>query len=221
LTIAAQAGYAWVMGVLASLKQTVSGGRILRRGPATARRVALTFDDGPDHLTPAYLDALDAAGVPATFFIMGDRSSNLIPMVREYQRRGHQVAAHGWDHRAFPDLSPGELRWHLRRTEAVLGPRPTVRPWVRPPYGRLSIRSVAQVLAEGFTIAMWSFEAGDHDVASADALVARVSPGKVEPGEVILLHEGSTITLAALPRIVANLQAEGFECVTMSDLFAV
>ncbi len=194
--------------------------RILRRGPDHARRVALTFDDGPDPLTPAYLDALDRLGVPATFFIMGDRTADAPHHVREYLRRGHQVAAHGWDHQAFPKLSIGELRWHLRRTEAVLGPRPTERPWVRPPYGALSVRSAAQILAEGFTIALWSFESGDHHVASADELVARVPPDKVSPGDVILMHEGHATTLEALPAIVGNLHAAGFECVTMADLFA-
>lgn len=213
------------MNALSSLaKRAVLGavprGRILRRGPDTPRRVALTFDDGPDELTPAYLDALDRLGVPATFFLMGDRTADAPHHLREYVRRGHQVASHGWDHTAFSALSAGKLRWHLRRTEDVLGARPTDRPWVRPPYGALSVRSLAQVLAEGFTIALWSFETGDHDVASAEELVARVAPDRVVPGDVLLLHEGQSTTLEALPAIVGNLHAAGFECVTMSDLFA-
>ncbi|MBS1123882.1 MAG: hypothetical protein H6Q90_6110, partial [Deltaproteobacteria bacterium] len=32
---------------------------LLRRGPTTSRRVALTFDDGPDDLTPKFLERLD------------------------------------------------------------------------------------------------------------------------------------------------------------------
>ncbi len=36
--------------------------------------LALTFDDGPDPRgTPAVLDALEAAGVKATFFVLGER----------------------------------------------------------------------------------------------------------------------------------------------------
>ena len=41
------------------------------------------------------------------------------------------------------------------------------------------------------------------------------------PGEVLLFHEGQRWTLEALPRIVGNLRAAGYECVTMADLFAV
>lgn len=194
---------------------------VIRRGPPTARRVALTFDDGPLDLTGEYLDVLDRIGAPATFFIMGDRSSARPQAVREYVRRGHQVAGHGWDHTAFPKLSAAGLREQLRKTEAVLGPTTTPRPWVRPPYGALSPRTVAQLVGSGYTIALWSFDSKDYDVHDPDALVAECDPARIAPGEVMLFHEGQRWTVEALPRIVANLRGAGFECVTMADLFAV
>jgi peptidoglycan/xylan/chitin deacetylase (PgdA/CDA1 family) len=194
---------------------------VVRRGPGTVRRVALTFDDGPQDLTGEYLDVLDRLGVPATFFVMGDLSSERPAILREYERRGHQIAGHGWDHHAFPSLSTGELRDQLRRTDAVLGPQPAGRTWVRPPYGALSGRVVAQLLAGGYAIALWSFDSMDHELKSPDELVARCDPAAMSPGEVLLFHEGQRWTLDALPRIVGNLRAAGFECVTMADLFAV
>lgn len=194
---------------------------VIRRGPATARRVAVTFDDGPDDLTGEYLDLLDRLAVPATFFVMGDRSSAQPQRVREYVRRGHQIAGHGWDHQSFPTLSTAALREQLRRTEAVLGPSTTPRPWVRPPHGALSPRTVAQLVGSGYTIALWSFDSKDYEIQDPDALVARCDPSRLAPGEVLLFHEGQRWTLEALPRIVANLRGAGFECVTMADLFAV
>ena len=194
---------------------------VIRRGPATARRVALTFDDGPNELTGEYLDVLDRLGVAATFFIMGDLSSERPEAVREYLRRGHQVAGHGWDHQAFPSLGPGALRDQLRRTDAVLGPQPAGRPWVRPPYGALSPRVIAQLYAAGYTIALWSFDSNDYEVKDPDELVRRCDPAAIAPGEVLLFHEGQRWTIDALPGIVGNLRDAGFECVTMADLFAV
>src|SRR5687767_9203506 len=45
------------------------------RGPRGARGVALTFDDGPDPVwTPRVLDALDAANVKATFFVIAKKA---------------------------------------------------------------------------------------------------------------------------------------------------
>lgn len=194
---------------------------LIRRGPSGARRVALTFDDGPDELTEEYLAVLDRLGAPATFFIMGDRSSDRPQLIREYQRRGHQIAGHGWDHTAFPTLSTAGLRDQLRRTDAVLGPQPAGRPWVRPPHGALSGRVIAQLLGAGYTIAMWSFDSKDYEIKEPDALVERCDPSAMAPGEVLLFHEGQRWTLEALPRIVGNLRAAGYECVTMADLFAV
>lgn len=194
--------------------------RVLRRGPGHSRRVALTFDDGPQPLTGAYLDALDRLGVAATFFLMGDLSSERPELVREYVRRGHQVASHGWNHTAFPRLSPRELRDQLRRTDAVLGLQPVGRPWVRPPYGALSARALAQLVAAGYTVALWSFDSHDHELEDPATLAARCAPDRVTPGDVLLFHEGQRWTLDALPAIVGALTDAGYECVTMADLFA-
>ncbi|MBP6633366.1 MAG: polysaccharide deacetylase family protein, partial [Kofleriaceae bacterium] len=56
---------------LAAVAQRGSGGRVLWHGRRDRRRIALTFDDGPNDLTPAYLDVLGELAVPATFFVMG------------------------------------------------------------------------------------------------------------------------------------------------------
>jgi peptidoglycan/xylan/chitin deacetylase (PgdA/CDA1 family) len=214
------------MGAIATIRHAVRdvvldalpSTRVIRRGPGTARRVALTFDDGPQPLTGALLDTLDAAGAAGTFFLMGDLSSDRPEMLREYVRRGHQIAGHGWNHKAFPTLSRGELRAQLHRTASVIGPQPTSHPWMRPPYGAISARVVAQMLAEGFSIALWSFESRDHEITDADALVARVTGAPIAPGDVLLFHEGYQHTVDAMPRIVAHLHEQGFECVTMADL---
>src|SRR3954468_1741088 len=93
---------------------------LLRRGPSTTGRVALTFDDGPDALTPRYLDLLDDLGVPATFFVLGEFASRRPDMIREYLRRGHQVAGHGYDHTRFTKLSRRQLIDQCQRTDQAI-----------------------------------------------------------------------------------------------------
>jgi peptidoglycan-N-acetylglucosamine deacetylase len=193
---------------------------IMRRGPRGARRVALTFDDGPLPLTAAYLDCLDELGVAATFFLMGDLVEPDPGILREYLRRGHQVAAHGYHHSKFSSLTARALRVELDRCGEIFGPPPLARPWVRPPHGALDARSIAVALTAGWSIAMWSFDSHDYKLQTADELVERCSPANISDGEVVLLHEGQAWTLAALPRIVAGLRDAGLECVTMADLYA-
>lgn len=192
---------------------------LLARGPRHRRRVALTFDDGPDERTNDYLGVLESLCVRATFFLIGEECEKDPSLVREYVRRGHQIAGHGWDHTRFSALSGSVLREQIDRTNEALGPQTTARPWVRPPHGDLDARALVHLLASGSTIAMWSLDSKDYEVSDAGALASRCAPDRVRPGEVILLHEGQSWTLEALPRIVVGLRRAGFEMVTMAELF--
>jgi peptidoglycan/xylan/chitin deacetylase (PgdA/CDA1 family) len=191
---------------------------VLRRGPTKSRRVALTFDDGPDDLTERYLDVLDELGVPATFFLIGQRASDYPDLVRAYLRRGHQIAGHGHDHTRFTKLGRRALLAQCAQTETALGGQASGRPWVRPPHGSLDASSLLHLVTSGYTVAMWSVDSrdyGTHDPAEVAA-----NCGHTTAGDVLLFHEGQQWTLDALPRIVESIHAAGLECVTMHDLFA-
>jgi peptidoglycan-N-acetylglucosamine deacetylase len=214
--------------LLGSIKHTIADrlvprSRLVRRGPTTRRRVALTFDDGPGELTPAFLDVLAKHRVPATFFLIGRFCAEHPELAREYHRRGHQVGLHGYDHRSFPALGLSELDDQLRSTAACLGNDARVgatgRAWVRPPHGALDARSLVQLLASDYVVAMWSLDSEDYVSGSdADDIAARCAPARVSPGEVILMHEDASATLEALPRIIRGLRGDGYELVTLADL---
>ena len=193
---------------------------LLRRGSPTSKRVAITFDDGPDHLTEQYLDMLDGLGVPATFFVVGEHAVKRPELVREYLRRGHQVAGHGYDHTRFTRLDRRALLEQCERTDAALGGQLSGRSWVRPPHGSLDTVSLLALRAKGYVVALWSVDSCDYDDHDPAVLVERCSPEHVSSGDVLLFHEGQQWTLDAIPPIVTALQAAGLECVTMHDLFA-
>ena len=193
---------------------------VLRRGPTVTKRVALTFDDGPDERTRDLLDLLDRHGVPATFFLCGTHAAEHPDLVREYIRRGHQVANHGYDHAKFTKLSRKELLDQLSRTDVALGGQPTGKLWVRPPHGAIDATSLFTLRAAGYLVAMWSLDSFDHTEKDPAVLAERCSRSHVTAGEVILFHEGQQWTMDALPRIIASIHASGLECVTMHDLFA-
>jgi peptidoglycan/xylan/chitin deacetylase (PgdA/CDA1 family) len=191
---------------------------MLRRGPTATRRVALTFDDGPDHLTERYLGLLDELGVPATFFVIGKNADQRPDLMREYLRRGHQLAGHGFDHKRFTKLGRRELLEQCSRTDGVLGVQLSGRSWVRPPHGSLDASSLLHLVTSGYTVAMWSLDSYDYSTTDPDVVVEHCA--SITAGEVVLFHEGQQWTLDALPRVVAAVQAAGLECVTMHDLFA-
>ena len=170
-------------------------------------------------MTRAFLDVLDELRVPATFFLVGRQCEREPELIREYLKRGHQVANHGYDHTRFTALDSAALREQLRRADAALGAQPT-RAWVRPPYGDLSARVLVQLLAQDRMIALWSLDPEDYHLHDPAELAARCAPSVVKPGEVILLHEGQRWTLDALPGIVSALRDAGYEMVTMAEMFA-
>lgn len=73
--------------------------RMRCRARRAGRRVALTFDDGPDpQRTPAVLDLLARQGVRATFFVVGARAEAHPELVRRMVAEGHVVGNHSYTH---------------------------------------------------------------------------------------------------------------------------
>jgi peptidoglycan/xylan/chitin deacetylase (PgdA/CDA1 family) len=192
---------------------------LIGRGATDRRRVALTFDDGPSALTADYLDALEAFGARATFFVVGQTCVEHPAALSAIVARGHEAAGHGYTHRPFPSLSAGELREELARTAGLLPPGPR-RPLVRPPGGEVSPGSVIRCARAGYTTVLWSVDSNDCRTNSAAELVANLAPDRLGSGDIVLLHEGQRWTLEALPAALGALREAGYQMVTVSELMA-
>jgi peptidoglycan/xylan/chitin deacetylase (PgdA/CDA1 family) len=190
---------------------------LVERGRAHGRRVALTFDDGPHEMTGAYLDVLDRHRARATFFVVGECCAERRQALLDIVARGHEVAGHGYTHQPFPGMDRQTLRDELARTAALIPPTPS-RPLVRPPRGATSLRSLALSAQAGYTTVLWSRDSDDCRTTSADDVAARLRPETIRPGEIVLLHEGQSWTLAALPRVLEAFAAAGWSMVTVGEI---
>jgi peptidoglycan/xylan/chitin deacetylase (PgdA/CDA1 family) len=212
-------------GVRALAQAILTSSLVVWRGPEAQRlprhapgRVALTFDDGPMQLTPGYLAVLQRLGVRATFFVIGQACARHPELVREIADQGHELAGHGYTHRRFTKLSHAELGAELARTEALLPPKKNGRSLVRPPHGSVSMRSMLTCMQKGFTTVLWSFNSNDW-CNKETALVERTfNEQSARAGEIVLLHEGQSWTMDALPAIVGALRKAGHELVTVGEL---
>ena len=193
----------------------------------TAAGAALTFDDGPDpDGTPAMLDALDQAGVLATFFMVGEQVQAHPDLAREVAERGHDVQAHCFDHE--PHRTLADPRADLARTLAVIETTTGVRPSMqRPPYGRFSTDSHAACLDAGLQPVYWSAWGEDWEDLAADRIADFVARD-LSPGVVILLHDSpryghrssARATAAAVPLIVAAMAERGLQAAPISSALA-
>jgi polysaccharide deacetylase family protein (PEP-CTERM system associated) len=72
--------------------------------------------------TLAILDLLSKHHVEGTFFVLGWVAERHPELVREVERRGHEIATHGYSHRLITHLSRDEFRADLERSLEVLTP---------------------------------------------------------------------------------------------------
>ncbi len=158
----------------------------------TAERVvALTFDDGPEPGgTDRILESLAAGGARATFFVLLTRVRRHRTLFEELVAAGHEVALHGVDHRALPDLPAAQVPRLIRDGRAELEDAcgSAVR-WYRPPYGRQTLRTYRAVTGAGLLPVLWGPTTWDwRDVPQPERLV-KAQQG-VRPGSIVLAHDG-------------------------------
>ncbi len=167
-------------------------------GVGDAGHVALTFDDGPDpESTPAFLDALDAHGWRATFFMLGEQVARDPDLAAEVLRRGHELGVHGYRHsnhlRRSVRWTTNDLRRAITTIEDATGETPR---WFRPPYGALAASSVLSAHHCDLPTVLWTTWGRDwRPDATAETVVADIVD-TWHPGATILLHD-SDITSAA------------------------
>jgi peptidoglycan/xylan/chitin deacetylase (PgdA/CDA1 family) len=158
---------------------------------SVGQRTAITFDDGPTPaFTPQVLDALAAAGVRATFFVVGALADRRPDLVRRARDAGHEIANHSYDHRSAAVCSAKVVRSGVLRgcdaIERITGTRPR---WYRAPRGELTTATLQAVREAGIELAMWSVDRGDAPDGDAEG-VRRHLLAALHPGAVVDLHDG-------------------------------
>lgn len=196
-------------------------GRVLIRQPAVRHNIALTFDDGPDpRNTPRILDALEAGGARATFFVQGKPAQEHPSLVREMQARGHQIGNHGYSHLDARRCGLREYVEDIHRAQHVLqnilGER--IEKIFRPPYGNITGLSFLALARRGFRFIFWSLDSRDSFIRETAALTAHVDSLPIAGGDVLLLHEDYAHTVESLPRILHSVKSRGFGLCRISDL---
>jgi peptidoglycan/xylan/chitin deacetylase (PgdA/CDA1 family) len=163
-------------------------GSILRADRA-GRRIALTFDDGPDpDVTPRLLAALDDAGAQATFFVLVSRVRRFPQVAASIAESGHEIALHGMDHRRLTRLPLAEARRSITNAQAELQERlATQVRWFRPPYGAQTLQIWQHVRRQGMETVLWGPSLADIEFVE---LAERRRRAHAEPGDIVLAHDG-------------------------------
>ena len=199
-------------------------------------KLVLSFDDGPDRRwTPKILDILKEKHAPAVFFVIGDQANRAPDLLRREYNEGNEIGNHTFTHPAFTEeLSHTQLRWELNLTQRLIESTLGVKSLLfRPPYGidhqpeyadEVSPLPYPQSL--GYIIVGqridprdWYMPDNQHQLP-ADEIVADVMR-QLKNGNIILFHDGGgdrSQTIAALPQVIDDLRAKGYQFVSVADL---
>ena len=180
------------------------------------RQVALTFDDGPDpKATVQILETLEKYDAKATFFMLGSRVEYYPEIAVHITDAGHELGNHTWNHPDLTKVSIAKIHEEINRTssiiEAVTGVKPTT---FRPPYGAVNQTVRAQT---DLPVILWDVDTLDWKHRDADQLIDIVE-SSVKDGSIILMHDIHQSTADGLEAVLAYLQSEGYEFVTVSNL---
>lgn len=200
---------------------------------APKKRIALTFDDGPQHYserTKQIVDELAKYGYHATFFVVGNRipGGNALSYAVE---KGNEIGIHGYTHDqgVYYDTCSDE-RYHKEINQTAQAIRAQIPGYeirlMRPIGGSIS---PDRIRTSPYAIIHWSVDSDDwnnkyYAGISDEEANARIQTivenvmGSVTDGDIVLLHDIYESTYDATKILLQRLYEEDYEVVTVSEL---
>lgn len=180
--------------------------------------IALTFDDGPSGaVTEQLLNTLRQKQVRATFFVLGYMAERTPSQLQKQISEGHEVGSHTANHTAFSRMSATDLANDTLRMNQIftniLGHN---TPFMRPPYGDGAYTEKARANV-GQPMILWTVDTLDWKYRDAETVRQNAVKDAFD-GAIILFHDVYQSTADAIPMVIDDLRAEGYEFLTVSEL---
>jgi peptidoglycan-N-acetylglucosamine deacetylase len=198
----------------------------------TDKRVAITFDDGPDpQWTPKILDILKQEKATATFFLIGLQAEKFGALAKRIYNEGHEIGNHTFTHPDISNITNYYMRFELNLTERLFAGKLGIKPLLfRPPYSidqepdtADEVRPLQIAQDMGYITVGDKIDPDDwrEDPRPTPEEITQSVVQQLGRGNVILLHDGGgdrRNTVAALPMIIHELRARGYEIVSIANL---
>ncbi|OYU72030.1 MAG: polysaccharide deacetylase family protein, partial [Burkholderiales bacterium PBB5] len=167
-------------------------------------------------LTPRVLDQLDATGLKASFFCIGQRARAHPALLRHIVARGHSVQNHSQHHRhQFSLMGPRALAAEVGDAQRLLADITGQPPqFFRAPAGLRNPFLQPVLAAHGLLLASWTRRGFDTRERDPQRVLARLTRG-LQGGDILLLHDhhaaltadGQPVVLAVLPALLQAIAA--------------
>lgn len=194
-----------------------------------SKKLALTFDDGPNgEYTLKILEVLAKHNALATFFMIGAFVRKQPEIALAVAKAGHVLGNHSYTHPNLIFTSRAKTKSELeicdQALREVVGEHSRL---FRPPFGGRRPASLQIAHQLGLTPVMWNVTGWDWKASSAEYIETKIVR-QIRGGNVILLHDGGherlgidrSLTVTATDRIISRYKADGYQFVTVLDLMA-
>ncbi|MDD6038912.1 MAG: polysaccharide deacetylase family protein [bacterium] len=212
----------WVLDCVSAARQTKAQTvteteeEPVRKREEPRKKVALTFDDGPNPLyTMSLLKGLKKRGVQATFFALGSEVEKYPQIVRAAAADGHLIGVHAYSHVNLCELSDEDAFEQVERTnQAIYDATGKYASFIRPPFGcwKKHLDERTQLIE-----VLWDVDPRDWNTTSSSLVVQRVL-SSVKEDSIILLHDASKSSVHAAFTIIDSLKKQGYTFVTVDEL---
>ncbi len=185
--------------------------------------ISLTFDDAPARtlenivaVFASYNEASPDCTATATVFLNGKRfDAQTPPILATMLAMGFELGNHTHSHYDLTTLSEPLLREEIDKTDELLsfidGKK---RHLLRAPFGKTNelVKETAEV-----PLIDWTIDTLDWTGVSEDEIYRSVFDNRFD-GAIVLMHDGYPHTVDALKRLLPDLQANGYQVVTVSQM---
>ena len=176
-----------------------------------AKKVVLTFDDGPTEFTPLFLDLLNKYQAKAVFFCIGKQIEQYPEILKGIKEEGHIIGNHTYTH--IPKncfASATTFAEEIRKTDEILQKFQIETTYFRPPYGITNPHIAKAIKKCGKKVIGWDIRSLDTIIKEETRLQSRVL-SKLTNGNIILMHDTSERTYHLLEKFLKYLKENNYQ----------
>ena len=203
---------------------------IIKRFGEADKKIALTFDDGPDPVyTSQIINILKKEKVPACFFVVGIMAEQNMELLRQEYDEGYEIGNHTFFHPDMSSIGPRRIKFELNATrrliECVTGHSTIL---FRAPFNAdaepqntAEILPVVQSRKENYINIGEFIDPEDWEPGKTADQIYNAVVKQQDNGNIILLHDAGgnrEATVAALPRIIKLFREKGYIFTTVGNL---
>lgn len=184
------------------------------------KKIALTFDDGPDEkYTEQVLDILEQHEIKATFFVVANKALKNKSIIERMKKEGHTIALHSLKHKSAWIMTPIETLKEIPIALSILRSIGVKVDYFRPPWGTFNLFTYYTAKKNNLKVILWSVEAFDWRKNNSSDNISSIILKRVQKNTIIVLHDSGGAesapinTIEALKILIPKLKLQGYDFV--------